>query len=701
MSNSENTSQTNQKKTGLSLRARLIIGVMLITGLSIFALSYYSFQNRRNTTNFIIDLVNKEVREQAEDFLFETVSHSSEDANQFFIRTDNDVQVVANYLETVLNQEARFQGATDWNAQEELTLLSENQLGNSINDPASILAPSSFELTAETAEGINIITMLDLIIPQTLSANDDLKAMFFISEKGVTHYYPNIDLANIAGDFDARQRAYFQAIIPETNPEKNSYWSIPYFDAADGNVVETHSLPIYDESGKFRGAVAADVDISTVTDLVNEIQVGETGYAFLLDPDGSFLVLPESSLDHFGLDEKAPTETGIEQYTIFETEADIQAFADAMLSGEAGLGTFTRDDTEYYLAYAPIKATGYSLGTIVPITEMIQLYLTVQDNVLTEETSTLQITIVISIVILLVTLLFSYVIGRIITQPLKQLTEAAEEVSSGNFDVDIDTTAGGEIGTLAMAFGDMTHQVQDLVGNLEQRVTDRTRALEASMEVSRSVSTILDQQQLATEVVEQVREAFDYYHVHIYLTDNMTNDLIMVSGTGKAGAALLSDGHKITHNTGLVGQAANSKTTVLVSNVEEEEGWLPNPLLPDTKAEIAVPILMNNQTLGVLDVQQNKAGSLTDIDTQLLELVANQIAIALRNARLYESVQTQAKREAIANAIGQRLQTADNIDSVLQIAAQELGKALKSQRATVQIGTPEADNNGRQETLIA
>ncbi|MCZ7669076.1 MAG: hypothetical protein M5U34_18710 [Chloroflexi bacterium] len=153
-------------------------------------------------------------------FLTETVSHASENANQFFNTTNNDVQVVANYLDTVLAQEEHFQTAIDWNAQEELTLLSENQWGNSINDPASILAPSSFEFTDETAKEINIITMLDLIIPQTLSANDGLKAMFFISEKGVTHYYPNIDLATIAGDFDARERAYFQAIVPEINPEK-------------------------------------------------------------------------------------------------------------------------------------------------------------------------------------------------------------------------------------------------------------------------------------------------------------------------------------------------------------------------------------------------------------------------------------------------------------------------------------------------
>jgi GAF domain-containing protein/HAMP domain-containing protein len=308
--------------------------------------------------------------------------------------------------------------------------------------------------------------------------------------------------------------------------------------------------------------------------------------------------------------------------------------------------------------------------------------------------------IILGTAVFLIAIIATFVLTQTL-RPISTLTEASIDIAGGNLDREVPVESNDELGTLAEAFNSMTGQMRDMVGNLEQRVSDRTRALEASMEVSRSVSTILDQQQLLAEVAEQVRSAFDYYHVHIYLNDEMTNDLVMVGGTGEAGSALLGGGHKITQGTGLVGRAADSKTTILISDVTQEEGWLPNPLLPDTKTEIAVPILINEQVLGVLDVQQNELGSLTEVDTQLLELVANQVAIALRNARLYEDVQKQAKRESITNAINQRLQTAPDIDSVLQIAAQELGKALNSQRTTVQLGTPESDNNGHQEALIA
>ena len=148
---------------------------------------------------------------------------------------------------------------------------------------------------------------------------------------------------------------------------------------------------------------------------------------------------------------------------------------------------------------------------------------------------------------------------------------------------------------------------------------------------------------------------------------------------------------------GLVGRAASSKRTVLVSNVVAEEEWLPNPLLPDTKAEIAVPIVIGNQVFGVLDVQHNVINGLTEDDSQLLELVAAQVAIALRNAHLYSQVQRQADRETMINEISQKIQRAVDMDGVLQVTAQELGQSLGVRRATVQLSGHRKDNGRFQE----
>lgn len=228
-------------------------------------------------------------------------------------------------------------------------------------------------------------------------------------------------------------------------------------------------------------------------------------------------------------------------------------------------------------------------------------------------------------------------------------------------------------------------QLERLNEELEARVASRTRALQLSADVSRRLSTILERDELVSEVVNQLQRTFDYYHVHIYLLDEKSEEMVLAGGTGEAAKRMLEQDHRIPVGRGLVGRAAESKLPVLVPDVTQDPGWLPNPLLPETASEAAVPIVRGDRALGVLDVQDDTAGRLSDEDVELLMAIVNQVAVALQNATLFEQAQHRAHQEVLLNLINQKIQNTTSVEQAVQVAVRELGRALDGSPAYVRL----------------
>ncbi len=339
------------------------------------------------------------------------------------------------------------------------------------------------------------------------------------------------------------------------------------------------------------------------------------------------------------------------------------------------------DDASHAIEPLSVKIT--TLGA--------QLALDTTDTARAGSTQTFTFSIVTVIVVLALSILLAIFLSRQLTRPVTQLTKTAEQIASGNFEAQAEVSSGDEVGALAQTFNTMTSRLRQAFEDVRRRAL----AVQTSAEVSRRLSVASSPNQLAVDVVEQVQEAFKYYHAHIYFLDEASGDLVMAGGTGEAGATLLARGHKVPKGRGLVGRAADTNAPVLVPDVSQAEGWLPNPLLPDTKSEVAIPISSSKQVLGVLDVQQNIVNGLDEEDVALLQSLAGQVAISLQNARSFEESKAQADLESMVNAIGQKIQRATTVDDTLQTAIREIGLALGASRVRASIGRSNGDDSAR------
>jgi PAS domain S-box-containing protein len=250
----------------------------------------------------------------------------------------------------------------------------------------------------------------------------------------------------------------------------------------------------------------------------------------------------------------------------------------------------------------------------------------------------------------------------------------------------------GEQPLVRASVTDITRRKHD-----EELTIVRAKQLETVAAIATASSTLLEPERLLQTVTNLTKERFDLYHAHIYLMDESMTALVLASGAGQIGMKMVSQGYSIpaSKERSLVARAAREKQAVIVNDVHGEPDFLPNPLLPETRAEMAVPLIVGDRVLGVLDVQSNRVDYFTQEDVNIQTTLAAQIAIALQNARTLSQAQRQAERESMLNTIGQKIQNATTVEAVLQIAARELGRALDAPLTIAQLGMgTKFSNNG-------
>ncbi|GAB4459653.1 MAG: hypothetical protein Kow0070_14900 [Anaerolineales bacterium] len=235
---------------------------------------------------------------------------------------------------------------------------------------------------------------------------------------------------------------------------------------------------------------------------------------------------------------------------------------------------------------------------------------------------------------------FSYIATRSVSDPIKELTDVLQTIEQGDLRQRVPVTATDELAAVAIQFNRMISRLETLQSTLEQQVKERTKQLTATIEVGKVASSTLDIDQLLDKAANLITERFGYYYTAIYLLDPGGKWAELREATGQAGSVLKQNRHRLEiSGRSMVAGCIREKTPRIVSNTAEEKQRFETPLLPYTRSELALPLMVGDRVLGALNIHSTKTADFSPEIIETMQNVASQIATALENARLFQEAQ--------------------------------------------------------------
>lgn len=316
-----------------------------------------------------------------------------------------------------------------------------------------------------------------------------------------------------------------------------------------------------------------------------------------------------------------------------------------------------RDGKGTYENYAGQVVLGYyqhieSLGTIF-IAEIPRAY------VLRSSVNSLLASAILAIFAIAIAVAAIAISANSITEPISTLAQTASSFAAGQLSTRSNIDRQDEIGTLSRSYNQMAEQLQDIIGKLEQRVEDRTKELQdqtkrlrVSAEISRDAASSRDLGELLEQAGELIQSRFGFYHTGIFLLDNDREFAVLASSPTKAGKQMIANNHKLRiGEVGIVGRVAATQEPRITLDTGLDAIHFNNPLLPNTRSEMALPLKVENRMIGVLDVQSDQPQAFNEDDIAIMQILADQLATAIDRTRLYQQVE-QNLRE-LEQAYGQ------------------------------------------------
>lgn len=442
--------------------------------------------------------------------------------------------------------------------------------------------------------------------------------------------------AQVLVSTDADDEGRYQATIEYYGEGKKGIYVSRFYPSLDtGEATMTVASPIYDGTSKVVAVLVAHLNLDRMHQIIFEGSgLGPTGEIYLVDKNRHFIVWPalpegvEADIEAPGI---LAVAQGYEGKAIYENYRHIPVAGGYrwLTAYEGGLIAEVEfadaiDQPAQQLAFTVLGA-----GTFISVLLTVGAFFLVRHSV----------------------------------YPLRALTEVARQVADGNLEQQVPIITEDEVGVLGQTFNRMTERLRTLYAGLEQQVAVRTQALEkrsrqfqAAAQVANAITAIRDMNQLLNETVRLIPKYFDFYHAAIFIVDEAEEFAVLRAASSEGGQRMLARGHRLRLGQGMVGAVARIGRLRIASDVDADGVFVPNPDMLRTRSEMALPLTVRGHVLGVLDVQSEREAAFTDEDAAVLQTMAEQIALAIQNARLLRESE-RAVRE-LERRYGEQIQMA-------------------------------------------
>ncbi|MCB8968067.1 MAG: GAF domain-containing protein [Ardenticatenaceae bacterium] len=376
------------------------------------------------------------------------------------------------------------------------------------------------------------------------------------------------------------------------------------------------------------GMVLWRTDLAFLQGILDSSGVKYDGYAYLLNRSQTFLayvnqdeLLVQPRADHSAVsDLVAETAQPWQPWSrLLQTQIYRGLFGDWVLRQETAVANLNLSiivETPITTAYAPILQMIYE-------------------------------TIGFLIVVAIIALSLGYYFSHKIVIPLRQLSMAAARISDGDMSVQLDVDSRNEFGLVAAAFNRMTAQLHETVSTLEKSVEERTTTInrrslqiQAAAATARDATSATELNELLNRAVNLVPSRFGYYHAGIFLVDESEKYAVLRAATGTVGQEMLRRQHRLlVGSEGIVGHVIATGSPYITSDTHRDPVYWPNPLLPETRSEMGLPLRVGDRVIGAMNVQSRKTSAFEEEDITILQILTDQLAVAIEKTRLFEKTQ--------------------------------------------------------------